>query len=134
METYDKIITFLSMAGFFLAPAAGIIYLIRKKSARNVWIFGCLTLFFLFTVVRHCVFLIAYDDPSDPNYASYKDWTLGRLIFSDFYWLIIWIGIGMINYLAFVKKNKIVRRILIFGIVILFFILAVSFIYPISFL
>lgn len=126
METYDNVVTLLSIAGFFLAPAAGIIYLIKKKTARHLWIVGCIMLFFLFTAVRHLVFSIAYDDPADPNYAAYKDWTLGRLIFSDFYWLVIWAGIGIMNYLVFVKKNKLARWILIFCAAMLFLLLAVS--------
>ena len=72
----------------------------------------------LFTFLRHAIILISYDDISDPNYEAYKDWDIWSFILSDVKRLIFWLAIGVLGYFAFIRGNRILRRLCILGIVL----------------
>ena len=69
-----------------------------------------------FTALIHENILISYDDISDPNYETYKDWNTWKFILCDIKHLLFWTGIGVLNYLGFIRKNRIIRCLCILGI------------------
>lgn len=109
METYDMAVFLICSAGFFISIIAGVIHASYKRTVKYAWLFGCIAGFCFFTVFAHIIFSIAYEDPASPNYEGYKDWDICRLILSDVNRLIIWFGIGVLNYLAFIKHIKLIR-------------------------
>lgn len=111
METYDSTVFIICYVGFFLSIITGIIHALCKKTLRYVWLFGCIAGFCFSTVIAHISFSLAYDDPSAPNYEGYKNWNIYRFILSDIIRLIIWSGIGVLNYLAFIKQNKRLKKL-----------------------
>lgn len=120
MENYGWITALMSLAGFMISIPAGVIYAFCKRTLKYTWLFGCIAGFCFFTVFFHSIILVDYDDISSPNYEIYKDWNMGRMILSDILRMIIWLGIGAINYLAFIKRQKIIRRLCIWGMWITF--------------
>lgn len=109
METYGENILMLSLAGFFISIIA---YAIIQKYA---WMFGCIAGFCFFTVFCHISVLLGYEDITDPSYEVYKNWNIYRFILSDITRLFIWVGIGMLYYIAFIKRNKSLKSLLILG-------------------
>ena len=115
MEVYGSITCLLGLAGSFVCLVAGIIWSVWRKTLRDIWFFLCVQGFCFFTALVHVIILIAYDDISDPNYEAYADWTLYRFVLSDLRRLMLWLGIGILCYFAFVRKNKWIRRLCILG-------------------
>lgn len=116
METYGGAILLLGFAGFFISIITGIIYSLYKRTLKYTWIFGCIAGFCFFTVFAHILILMAYDDIGGPNYEEYKNWNIHRFILSDMIRLITWLGIGILNYLAFIKQNKLIKWLFILGV------------------
>lgn len=123
METYGDITILLGFAGVFVSLAAGIAYAIWKKTWRYTWLFLCIAGFCFSTFLIHMCIMLAYDDISAPNYETYKNWDLRQFILSDLRLLMFWLGIGVLNYFGFIRKNKVIRRLCIFGVCAFFFLL-----------
>ena len=107
METYGLIVFQLSVVGIFISIISGITHALCKRTLKYVWIFGCIAGFCFFTAVRHIIVLMGYDDITDPTYEAY--------ILSDMIRLFIWLGIGILNYMAFIKGNKLLKYLFILG-------------------
>ena len=58
---------------------------------------------------------MGYEDVTDPTYEAYKDWNIYNFILSDVIHLFIWLGIGILNYMVFIKRNKLLTRLLTLG-------------------
>ena len=116
METYGDITGLLGFAGVFVSLAAGIAYAIWKKTWRYTWLFLCIAGFCFFTFLTNVIIMISYDDISDPNYETYKDWNTWKLILCDIKHLLFWTGVGALNYFGFIRKNRIIRCLCILGI------------------
>lgn len=125
METYGWTIFLLSFAAFFISIITGIIYAVHKKTLKYTWIFLCIAGFSFFTAFVHLIVLIAYEDIGGPNYEAYKDWNVYHFILSDVKRLIIWLGIGILNYLVFMKQNKLVKYLFILGVGIILIIIII---------
>lgn len=137
MKAYSNIIFMLSFAGIFISTISGIIHALYKRSLKYTWIFGCVAGFCFFTAFRHINFLIGYGDITDPTYEAYKDWDIYRFILSDINRLFIWLGIGILNYIAFIKQNKLLKCLFIletsaFLIVMVFLVAFLLMISPIT--
>lgn len=131
MEDYGSITLMFAFAGFWISIFAGIVHAAWKRTLKYIWLFACLAGFCFFTTFIHLCVLLDYDDISSPNYETYKDWNTWTFILSDIKRLVFWLGIGVLNYLAFIRKNKIFRCLCILGICAFFvFFLAI----PILFL
>ena len=115
METYGLIVFQLSVVGIFISIISGITHALCKRTLKYVWIFGCIAGFCFFTAVRHIIVLMGYDDITDPTYEAYKNWNVYRFILSDMIRLFIWLGIGILNYMAFIKGNKLLKYLFILG-------------------
>ena len=115
METYDSVILLMSFAGIFAGIVGGIVHALYKRTLKYIGLFLCVAGFCFCTVFTHMIVSLAYGDPSDPNYETYKDWNLYRYLLSDIRCLIIWLGIAVLNYFAFVKRNRVVRLVFILG-------------------
>ena len=137
METYSQIIFFLSFSGIFLVFGFAGIFLsiisrgICKRMRNYIWILGCIAGFCFFTAFRHLIFQIGYGDITDPTYEAYKNWNIYRFILSDMIRLFIWLGIGILMYLTFIKQNRLLKRLFLLGagvffILIVFFVMASS--------
>ena len=123
MEKYGEITCLLGLAGVFLSIPAAIVYSAWKNTVKYTWLFACIAGFCFFTALIHENILISYDDISDPNYETYKNWDLRQFILSDLRRLMFWVGIGVLNYFGFIRKNKVIRRLCIFGVCAFFFLL-----------
>lgn len=125
MESYSDSIFMLGFSGIFISIISGITYVICKRTLKYAWVFGCVLGFCFFTAFRHISFQIGYGDITDPSYEVYKDWNIYSLIASDIIRLFIWLGIGILNYLAFIKQNKLIKYlfILVTGIFLIFMVL-----------
>ncbi|NBH73644.1 hypothetical protein D3Z51_16855 [Clostridiaceae bacterium] len=123
MEAYSDITCFLGLAAVPVSIVAGIVHAAWKRTPRYLWLFGCIAGYCFFTSLIHLDFSLSYDDISSPNYEIYEDWNLYRFILSDVKRLIFWLGIGVLNYFAFVRQNKWIRRLCILagGIAIILF-------------
>ena len=79
---------------------------IRKKT-RKYWlgIIPCSILYLISAVFSTFIASIAYDDPSDPNYALYENWGLQDFIIHDIRTFIVWLFIGTLLYLVFGRKT-----------------------------
>ena len=79
---------------------------IRKKT-RKYWlgIIPCSIFYLISAVFSTFVAYIAYDDPSDPNYALYENWGLQDFILHDIRTLLLWLFIGILLYLVLGRKN-----------------------------
>lgn len=124
MENYGWITALMGFAGVKISILAGIIYAFCKRTLKYTWLFACIAGFCFFTALFHSIILIDYDDITSPNYETYKDWNMSRMILSDILRMMVWLGIGVLNYLAFIKRHKIIRGLCIWGIgiaIILFF-------------
>ena len=115
METYGEITFMLGFVGFFISILSGIIYALCKRTLKYTWIFGCIAGSCFFIAIHHIIILIGYDDITDPTYEAYKDWSIYDLILCDMIHLFIWLGIGILNYMVFIKRNKLLTRLLILG-------------------
>lgn len=113
MEAYGHIVFMLSFAGIFISIISGITYALCKKTLQYAWIFGCIAGFCFFTALRHIIVLLGYADITNPTYEAYKDWNVYRFILSDIIRLFIWLGIGVLNYIAFIKRNKLLKYLFI---------------------
>ncbi len=126
MEAYGWSVWLISIAGFFICLFAGSIYAYNHKTFRYIWLPGCAAGFFVFTAFIHLLILIAYDDVGGPNYETYKDWEIYDFIWSDVKRLIFWVGIGILNYLAFIRQKKIIKYLIFAGIFVFFALLILS--------
>ena len=115
METYGEITFMLGIAGFFISIISGIIYALCRRTLKYTWIFGCIAGFCFFTAIHHIIVLMVYEDVTDPTYEAYKDWNIYNFILSDVIHLFIWLGIGILNYMVFIKRNKLLTRLLTLG-------------------
>ena len=116
MEKYGEITCLLRLAGVFLSIPAAIVYSAWKNTVKYTWLFACIAGFCFFTVLIHGNILISYDDISDPNYETYKDWNTWKFILCDIKHLLFWTGIGVLNYFGFIRRNRMIRRLCIAGI------------------
>ncbi len=113
MEAYGQITFMLSFAGIFISIIFCVLCAIWKRTRKYVWIFGCIAGFCFFTAFRHMIILIGYADITDPTYEEYKDWNIYRFILSDIRRLFIWLGIGILYYIAFIRQNKLLKCLFI---------------------
>lgn len=120
METYGELIFLISFVGIFISIIVGITIALCKRTLKYTWLFLCIVGFCFFTAFRHIMVLIAYGDVADPNYETYKNWNVCRFILSDMIRLVIWSAIGVWNYLAFIRRNKLFKYLLILGAGVLF--------------
>lgn len=125
MEAYSKIIFMLSYTGIFISTILGIVHALCKRTLKYTWIFGCVAGFCFFTAFRHINFQIGFGDITDPTYEAYKDWNIYGFILSDIIHLFIWLGIGILNYIAFIKQNMLLKGLFILEAIV-FLILMVS--------
>ena len=56
-----------------------------------------------------------YDDVGGPSYDTYKDWGIYDFIWSDVKRLVLWVGIGILNYLAFIRQKRIFKYLIFAG-------------------
>lgn len=120
MERYGWIVLLISIAGFFICLFAGSIYAYNHKTFRYIWLPICGAGFCVFTAFVHLVVLISYDDIGGPNYEAYKDWDIYDFIWSDVKCLVFWTGIGMLNYLAFIRQKRILKYLIFAGVFVSF--------------
>ena len=118
VEAYGDIGIFLGLAGIFISVIPFVLCVAYKKTRKYAGIFVCIAGFCFFTALRHLIILLGYDDITDPNYEAYKDWNVHRFILSDVKRLIFWLAIGVLGYFAFIRGNRILRRLCILGIVL----------------
>ncbi len=71
-------------------------------------------------MIHYVNVLLGYADITDPTYEAYKDWTIYHFILSDIVHLFIWLGIGILNYMVFIKQNKLLKRLLTLGTGVVF--------------
>ena len=117
IEIYTTVIIWLYTGLFLLSIPAGAVEIwnrIRKKTS-NYWrgIIPCSILYLISALLSTFAASIAYDDPSDPNYARYENWKLHDFILHDIRTLIIWLCIGMLLYL--ISKRLSGKRSIISG-------------------
>lgn len=115
MEAYGDIVFLLSFAGIFISIFSFVLCALWKKTRKYAWIFVCAAGFCFFTAFRHIIILNGYDDITDPTYEAYKDWDIYRFILSDLIRLFIWLGIGVLYYITFIKGNKLLKRLFFLG-------------------
>lgn len=115
VEAYGDIGIFLGLAGIFISVIPFVLCVAYKKTRKYAGIFVCIAGFCFFTAVRHIIVLMGYDDITDPTYEAYKNWNVYRFILSDMIRLFIWLGIGILNYMAFIKGNKLLKYLFILG-------------------
>ena len=79
---------------------------IRKKT-RKYWlgIFPCSILYLITAIFSTFIASMAYDDPSDPNYARYENWGLQDFILHDIRTLLLWLFIGILLYLILGRRT-----------------------------
>lgn len=109
IEAYITFIMRLYGGLFLLVILIGAVEIwnrIRKKT-RKYWlgIIPYSILYLISAVFSTFIAFIAYDDPSDPNYARYEDWGLHDFILHDIKTFILWLFIGILLYLAFGSKS-----------------------------
>lgn len=109
IETYADTIIYI-YAGlillFILMGVVGIFNRIRRKKLRYWWGIIPYTILYLLTAMFSTfVAFIAYDDPSDFNYARYKNWELQDFILHDIKMFVIWLLAGILLYMVFGKKS-----------------------------
>lgn len=114
IEMYVTGVIYLYIGLFLLAVVMGIAAIwrkIRRKTLKCWWLIPCSMLYLIFTISITFTAYIAYDDPADPNYSTYKDWGLREFILNDIKMLAIWAFIGALLYLVFEGKkcNKSIR-------------------------
>lgn len=124
METYGNMIFMLSFAGIFVSIISFVVCVLCKKTKKYAWIFGFIAGFCFFTALRHINILIGYEDVTDPTYEAYKDWNIYRFILSDIIHLFIWLGIGILYYIAFIKQNKFLKCLFLLGTSVFFIFMA----------
>jgi len=89
-----------------LTGALGAWNRIRKKTLKYWWGFiPCATLYLIFAMISTFIASIAYNDPSDPNYARYENWGLHDFILHDLKTFVIWLFIGGLLYLVLGRKS-----------------------------
>lgn len=113
VETYTTMITRLYMGLFFvsvLMSIVGIWHRIRKKTLKHWWMIPYSIIYPIFAVCSTITAYIAYDDPSDPNFRTYKNWELRDFAFNDLKMLVIWLAVGVLLYLIFRKRNPVKKR------------------------
>ena len=115
METYGEIIFLLSFAGIFISIISFALCAICKRTKKYAWIFGCIAGFCFFNAFRYVIILSGADDITDPTYEVYKNWNIYHFILSDIIHFFIWLGIGILNYMVFIKRNKLLTRLLTLG-------------------
>lgn len=113
METYGNIGVMFGYVGVVVSIVAGVLCAVYKRTRKYAWIFGCAGGFCFFTALRHIIILLGYADITDPTYEAYKDWNVYRFILSDIIRLFIWLGIGILIYIAFIKRNRLVKYLFI---------------------
>ena len=119
LETYGWLVWLLSIAGFLISLFAGSIYAYNHKTFRYIWLPVCVMGFCVCTAFIHLLILIAYDDVGGPNYDAYKDWGIYDFIWSDVRRLVLWVGIGILNYLAFIRQKRIFKYLIFAGVCVL---------------
>lgn len=77
----------------------------KKKSKYWGGIFPCFLFYWFSAILSTFTASMAYDDVSDPNYASYKNWELHDFILHDIKTFLIWLFIGILFYLAVGGKS-----------------------------
>ena len=78
-----------------------------RKKTRKYWlgIIPCSILYLMSAVFSTFIASMAYDDPSDPNYARYENWGLQDFILHDITIFILWLFIGILFYLVLGRKT-----------------------------
>lgn len=127
MEAYGVSIFLLSFIFFFISIITGIIYSLYKKTLKYTWIFGCIAGFCFFTAIAHIHVLVVYEDISHPGYEVYKNWNVQYFILSDVKRLIIWLGVGILNYFVFIKQNRLIKFLFFLGVGIFLIIIILIF-------
>lgn len=119
IDTYVRGIVYLYIGLFLFSIFMGIVriwYRIRKKKMRY-WggLLPCSFLYLISAIFTTFFAWIAYDDPSNPNYYHYKNWTLRDFILHDIKTFLIWLSIGISLYLLSewhsIKMKKRLKRI-----------------------
>lgn len=116
MEAYGESVFLLNFVAFFISIIIGIVYAAYKNTLKYTWIFGCIAGFCIFTAYFYMHVLLVYDDISHPSYEAYKNWNIQKFIVSDVKRFFIWLGIGILNYLVFVKQNKLIKYLFFLGV------------------
>ena len=77
------------------------------KKTRKYWlgIIPCSILYLISAVFSTFIASIAYDDPSDPNYARYENWGLQDFVLHDIRTLFLWLFISILIYLVLGRKT-----------------------------
>ena len=109
IEAYTTFIIRLYSGLLLLAILLGAIETwnrIRKKT-RKYWLgtIPCSILYLISAVFSTFIASMAYDDPSDPNYARYENWGLQDFILHDIRTFIVWLFIGILFYLVLGRKS-----------------------------
>lgn len=127
METYGEIIFLLSFAGIFISIISFALCAICKRTKKYAWIFGCIAGFCFFNAFRYVIILSGADDITDPTYEVYKNWNIYHFILSDIIHFFIWLGIGILYYFTFIKRNKLLKCLFILGasVFLIFMVLSV---------
>jgi len=101
IETYTDIIIRLYFILFLSLIPIGILRLwkrIQKKTLKYWWIIPYSMIYLIFAAFSTFIASMAYDDPADPNYITYKNWDLCDFVFHDIKMLVIWLLIGAVLY------------------------------------
>ncbi len=76
MEAHSTNMIMISFVGLLISLIFYAVSAVWKRAREYTWTFGCVMGFCFFTIFRHIVILLSYDDIADPNYERYKDWTI----------------------------------------------------------
>ena len=120
LETSGWLVCLISVAGFLISLFAGSIYAYNHKTFRYIWLPVCVMGFCVCTAFVHLfilsIFILStYDDVGGPSYDTYKDWGIYDFIWSDVKRLVLWVGIGILNYLAFIRQKRIFKYLIFAG-------------------
>ncbi len=107
IDTYAYVMIYIFIGLLLLSVLAGmaaIVMKIRKKTVKCWWIIPCTIMYSFVAVYNLFIPYIAYDDPADPNYRTFKNWGLRDFMLNDCKMLIIFLLAILLLY--FVRKRK----------------------------
>ena len=116
MEAYSTNMSMLSIVGLLISLIFYAVSVVWKRARKYTWIFSCVIGFCFFTIFRHTIILLSYDDIADPNYERYKDWTIYRSILGDIICALIWFWIGVLV----VRHGQLLQKIFSLVMLLLF--------------
>lgn len=108
IDIYASVMMYFFTGLFLLSILTGVIVTvmkIRKKTVKYWWIIPCTIIYAVVAAYNLFIPYIAYDDPADPNYRTFKNWGLRDFMLNDCKMLIIFLLAILLLYFVWKRKK-----------------------------